>query len=95
MWAKVIFSDEPHFKVDGHRSMFGGRSKGEPVRAGYIQQAPKNPPKKMFGGTFSVSGPGRLILIAGTMNREKYKNMLETPLLHTLQSCIQDGEEIF
>src|SRR5215469_15753539 len=58
-WKKVIFSDESHFEVHGYRSQVVRRSKGEPLRSGHIQQAPKHPlnqqapkhpPKKMFWG---------------------------------------------
>ena len=95
MWRKVIFSDESHFEVHGHRSMFVRRAKGEPIRAGHIQQATKHPPKKMFWGTFSAFGPGRLVPVEGMMNSDKYKNILETHLLPILQTNFPNGDGIF
>ena len=45
-WRKVIFSNESHFEVHGHRSQYVRRSAGEPLNSFHIQQAPKHPPKK-------------------------------------------------
>ena len=81
-WKKVIFSDQSHFEVDGYRSRYI-RNVGEPIRKAYIQQATKYPPKKMFCGFFSASGPGRLIPIE-RMNSDKYKDILTKSLMPRL-----------
>ena len=94
-WKKVVFSDESHFVVHGYRSKFVRRSKGEPLRAGHIQQAPKHPPKKMFWGTFSAKGLGRLIPVEGMMNSDKYKAILETHLLPSMTRDFPDGDGFF
>ena len=62
-WTKGDFSDKSHFDVNGHKSAVVRRSKGEAIRPKHIQQTPKNPPKKMFWGSFTAKGPGRLIMI--------------------------------
>ena len=62
-WRKVIFSDESHFEVHGHKSAVVKRSKGDAIWPENIQQTPKHPPKKMFWGSFTAKGPGRLIII--------------------------------
>ena len=36
-WKKVIFSDESHFEVHGHRSPYVRRSVGEKLKPGHIQ----------------------------------------------------------
>ena len=94
-WKKVKFSDELHFEVHGYRSQVVRRSKGEPLRPGHIQQAPKHPPKKMFWGSFSANGTGRLISVEGMMNSDKYKAVLETHLLPTMRRDFPDGDGIF
>ena len=54
------------------------RSKGEPLRPGHIQQAPKYPPKKLFLGSFNAKDTGRLINVEGMMNSVKYKAVLHS-----------------
>ena len=49
----------------------------------------------MFLGTFSTSGPGRLVTVTGMMNSELFRNILETHLLPTPQSCFPDDDGIF
>lgn len=71
------------------------RSKDEPLQPGHIQQAPKHPPKKMFWGCFSAKGPGRLVIIEGMMNSDKYKATLDTHLLPTMTRDFPDGDGIF
>ena len=44
-WRQVIFSDESHFEVQGYRSQYVRKSKGEPLQDGHIEQAPKHPPR--------------------------------------------------
>ena len=94
-WKKEVFSDESHFEVHGYRSKFVRRSKGEPLRPGIIQQAPKHPPKKMFWGSFSAKGLGRLISVEGMMNSDRYKAILETHLLPSMTRDFPDGDGIF
>ena len=72
---KIIFSDETHFEVSGYHSWYVRRSIGELLKEAHIQQAPKNPPKNMFWGFFTVFGPGSLIPIEGMMNSDKYKDI--------------------
>lgn len=99
-WTKydfrnVVYSDETHFEVHGHRSFVVRRSKGEPLRQMHIQQAPKYPPKKMFWGTLTARGPGRLIPVDGMMNSDKYKAILTNHLVPVLEREYPDGKAIF
>lgn len=93
--SKVVFSDETHFEVHGVRSAMVRRSRGEPVREGHIQQAPKHPPKKMFWGSFTAKGVGRLVIVNGMMNSEKYESVLTTHLLPTIHECFPNNDGIF
>ena len=91
----MIFADESHFEVRGHKSAVVGRSKGEDIRPEHIQQTPKHPPKKMFWGSFTAKGPGRLIVIEGMMKSDKYKATLHSYLLPVLERDFADGNCIF
>lgn len=57
---KVLFSEETHFEVRGHRSRFVRRSKGEPIKDGHIEQKSKQFHKKMLWDSFSANGLSRL-----------------------------------
>ena len=83
------------FRLPGYRSQVVRRSKGEPLRPGRIQQAPKYPHKKMFWGSFDDKGTGRLNNAEGMMNGDKYKTVLRTHLLLTMQMDFPDGDGIF
>ena len=93
-WRKVIFSDESHFEVHGHRSQYVRRSAGEPLNSFHFQQAPKHPPKKMFWGCFTFKGTGRLCPIEGMMNSTKYQEILNTKLVPSMQQPLPDGNGI-
>lgn len=94
-WEKVIFSDESHFEVHGYRSIVVRRTDGEAIRPEHIQQAPKHPPKKMFWGSFTVKGPGRLIPVEGTMRSQQYEDVLRTHLIPTISRDFPQGGAIF
>ena len=90
-WRKVI----SHFEVHGHKSAVVRRSKVEAIRPEHIQQTPKHPPKKMFWGSFTAKGPGRLIIIEGMMNSDKYQATFRSHLLPVLERDFADGDCIF
>ncbi|KAJ4450512.1 hypothetical protein ANN_01939 [Periplaneta americana] len=89
-WKNVLFSDESHFEVHGHRVSYV-RKGSEKVTAAHLQQAPKYPPKVMFRGCFTHEGPGALIPIKGMMNSDKYIHLLETRIVPQLQKSFPDG----
>ena len=94
-WRKVIFSDKSHFEVHRHKSAVMKRSKGEAIRPEHIQKTPKHPTKKMFWSSFTAKGTGRLIIVEGMMNSDKYKATLQFHLLHVLERDFADGDCIF
>ena len=81
--------------MNGHKSAVVRQSKGEAIRLEHIQQIPKHPPKKMFWGSLTSKGPGRLIIIEGMMNSDKYKETLQSHLLPVLERDFADGDCIF
>ncbi|KAJ4441738.1 hypothetical protein ANN_11596 [Periplaneta americana] len=91
-WKNVLFSDESHFEVHGHRVSYV-RKGSEKVTAAYLQQAPKYPPKVMFWGCITHEGPGALIPIKGMMNSHKYIHLLETRIVPQLQKSFPDGRD--
>lgn len=94
-WEKVLFSDETHFVVQGFRSKFVRRSKGEPLNQHHINQAPKHPPKKMFWGCFSVSGTECLVPVEGMMNSASYEFILNRKVLPTMSKLWPNGDCVF
>ena len=49
----------------------------------------------MFWGSFTAKGPGRLVIIEGVMNSDKYKATLQSHLLPVLERDFADGDCIF
>ena len=45
----------------------------------------------MFWGSFTTKGPGRLIILEGMMNIDKYKATLQSHLLPVLERDFADG----
>lgn len=93
-WKNVLFSDESHFEVHGHRVSYV-RKGSEKATAAHLQQAPKHPPKVMFWGCFTHEGPGALIPIKGMMNSDKYIHLLETRIVPQLRNSFPDGSGVF
>ena len=48
-WRRLIFSDETHMFVQGHRSQHVRRSQNEKIRNSHIDQRVKHPQKRCFG----------------------------------------------
>ncbi|KAJ4433285.1 hypothetical protein ANN_15544 [Periplaneta americana] len=93
-WKNVLFSDESHFEVHGHRVSYV-RKGSEKVTAAHLQQAPKYLPKVIFGDCFTHEGPGALIPIKGMMNSDKYIHLMETRIVPQLQKSFPDGRGMF
>ncbi len=52
-WRRVMFSDESQFFVQGQRSRYVRRSKGEDISELHIDSCVKNPQKRMYWGSFT------------------------------------------
>ena len=94
-WRRVLFSDESHFLVQGQRSQYVRRTKGEPVSKDHIEQNVKHPQKKMFWGCFSYSGVGSLCPIEGMMNATQYAGIIQGKVLNDMEEAFPDGRGIF
>lgn len=94
-WKNVLFSDETHFLVQGHKVNFVRRSANEAETSAHILQQPKHPPKKMFWGCMSYNGPGPLVPIEGMMNSDKYIALLERRVVPLLLQMFPESNGIF
>lgn len=94
-WKNVLFSDETHFLVQGHKVNFVRRSVNEPETSAHILQQPKYPPKKMFWGCMSYNGPGPLVPVEGMMNSDKYIHLLQSRVVPLLSQMFPESDGIF
>lgn len=94
-WKNVLFSDETHFLVQGHKVNFVRKSENEVETSAHILQQPKHPPKKMFWGCMSYNGPGPLVPVEGMMNSDKYITLLQNRVVPLLSQMFPDGNGIF
>jgi len=94
-WRKVLFSDESHFLVQGQRSQYIRRTKGEPIREEHIDQRVKHPQKKMFWGCFSYGGVGSLVPVEGMMRANQYADVIRKKVLKDMEEAFPNGDGIF
>lgn len=73
----MIFTDESKFQtVNDSKTHFVHRKSNERLKKNCIRETIKFPPSVMVWGCFTASKTGPLIVIEGTLNSEKYINML-------------------
>lgn len=80
-WSKVIFSDESAFDISPPKSHFVRRKAGSLPNMLQTKQHRPYLQRLMFWGCFSSNGAGPLVLIDGTMNSQKYVDVLQNYLL--------------
>ena len=93
-WKKVLFTDESHFIVQGYQNQFIRRAAGEPLSPLHVNQCVKHPPKVMFWGCFSSSGPGRLHVCEGMMDSQQYVKVIDTRILPEMNQRFPNGDGI-
>ncbi len=94
-WRKVLFSDESHFLVQGKRSQYVRRSKGEPILDAHIEQYVKHPQKRMFWGCFSYKGVGSLYPVEGMMCADQYIDVIKRKVIKDMKDFFPNGDGIF
>ena len=94
-WRMVLFSDESHFLVQGQRSQYVRRSKGEPISQAHIDQHVKHPQKRMFWGSFCYKGVGSLCPIMGMMNADRYVDIINNTIQNDMEEAFPEGNGIF
>lgn len=94
-WKKILFSDESHFYVQGQRSQYIRRCKGEPITEAHIDQYVKYPQRQMMWGSFSHKGIGSLYPVEGMMNSEKYIEVINEKVQPDMHEHFPNGDGIF
>lgn len=92
-WAKVIFSDESNISIFGHPGVqYVRRRVGEANLPECTTATMKHPTSVMVWGCMSKSAVGRLHIIKGTVNADKYiTEILEKKVLQSAKDMF--GEE--
>lgn len=95
-WNSIIFSDESKFDVcvgDSRKRVI--RTKSETYHKDCLKRTVKFPASVMVWGCMSAKGVGNLHFIDGTINAQKYINILEDHLLPSINSLSDMDEYIF
>lgn len=95
-WKHVIFSDEAKFDVcvgDNRKRVI--RTKKEAFHTDCLKRTVKFAKGQMVWGCMSAAGVGALQLIQGTVNANKYQDILQTSLLPSIERLCPDGNCIF
>ena len=79
--VQVIFSDETTVELGHKAKPFVRRSKGCRIREVHTVRNVTFARKVMFWGIISAKGPGCLVPVQGTLNAERYVNLLQQYLL--------------
>lgn len=95
-WSKVIFSDEAKFDVcvGDHRKRVI-RNKTETFHKDCIKRIVKFPKGIMVWGCMSAGGMGSLKFIDGTVNADKYQQILENTLLPSITKLFPNRDCIY
>lgn len=96
-WRSIIWSDESRFEVAFNESSTTViRMPNEALESSCINRKVKFAPSVMVWGCMSAQGVGRLHVINGTMNAEKYKNVLADHLAPSIPPLSSEyGEFVF
>lgn len=95
-WDSIIWSDESRFEVfvgDTRKRII--RLPGEEYHSDCLQRKVKFPASVMVWGCMSSQGVGRLRMIDGTVNAQKYKVILEEELLPSIEKLQLPGGEYY
>lgn len=91
----MVFSDESTVQILDERTQHVRRRPGEEFKKECLVERVKHAASIMVWSSISVHGPGRLQVVSGTMNSEKYTNVLENALKPQIAEWFGDEEYIF
>ena len=86
----MLFFDKIHFLVQRQHRRYVLRNEREKVTEWHINQTVKHPQKKMF-----CSGLGSLYPCSGTINANKYIDVVNHKVMRDMQIAFPDGGSIF
>ena len=86
-WKDVFFSDETYIEINFGSVINRVRrfSSSDPINQKFLKNTVKFPTKVMLWGCINYNGAGLLKICEGTMNSAKYKQVLESKLLPSIQ----------
>lgn len=94
-WKNPIFSDGSKFNIFGSDGIqYVRRRTAERFSEECMTTTVKQGGSRMIWGCFSYHGVGRLALINGTVNAEKYKKILEDNLLPSLEEHLSYSDKV-
>jgi hypothetical protein len=86
MWEQVLFSDESTLCIFSNQSTgYVRRFVEEEFKPECLNYSVKHAAKVMVWGYMAASGVGRLHIVQGTVNAEKYINILQNVMLPSAQ----------
>jgi transposase len=94
-WERVCFSDESTLEILGDSCRYVRRRPGEEFLDQCLVQRVKHPLKVMIWSVISTKGSGRLHVVDGIMNSEKYLELLQNRLVPQLFQWFPDGNCIY
>ena len=90
MWEKVLFSDESTFCFFGDQAhAHVRRFPGEEYKPECLNITVKHPLKIMVWGCMAAKGVGRLHIVEGIVNADKYINILQHCMIPSAQQLFQ------
>jgi len=95
MWEKVLFSDESTFCLFGNQAhVYVRRFAGEEFKPECLNLTVKHPLSIMVWGCMAASGVGRLHIVDGTVNGNKYITILQKCMVPSAQQLFH-GQYLF
>lgn len=93
-WNNVIWSDEARFEITvGSQHLKVVRRKNEAFRPDCLKRVVKFPASLMVWGCMSAHGVGRLHIVDGIVNANKYIDILENHLLPSISELERNNQE--
>lgn len=94
-WEKVCFSDESSFHIMDNKTQYVRRQQGEEFLPQCIVKTVKHPTSVMVWSMISVHGVGRLHIVEGIMNQDKYIEVLKKKVVPDLKRLFPQGDGIY